>query len=243
LSTVDRSDGGVWFKGVLDKEAALELKAFLSAFARPRTDAGEPDLRGPQRRQGDAFAELIHHGVTCGTTTEPDDDDDDAPSGKKNPAVQMVVTLSWEDLAADLRRIIMTGYGVISPEAARRMACDAQIIPAVLNGKSLPLDIGTKTRSIPIGIRRALILRDWGCAFPGCDRPGVWTDAHHVWHWRHGGPTKLGNLVLLCHTHHRIIHHTKWSVIIRGGIPYFIPPADIDPTRTPIRHARYNMKC
>ncbi|WP_187369703.1 hypothetical protein [Fodinicola acaciae] len=60
---------------------------------------------------------------------------------------------------------------------------------------------------------------------------------------RFGGETKLHNLVLLCFAHHQIVHHSQWKIIMRGGIPYFIPPAFIDPTRTPIRHARYSMKC
>ncbi len=75
------------------------------------------------------------------------------------------------------------------------MACDAQIIPIVLGSASQVLDIGRRCRTVPAGIRTALTHRDQGCAFPGCDRPPSWTDAHHIQPWSQGGPTTLSNLV------------------------------------------------
>ncbi len=59
--------------------------------------------------------------------------------------------------------------------------------------RTIPTD-GRETRTVPTGIRRALVLRDRGCAFPGRDRPASWCDAHHLRHWADGGPTSLGNL-------------------------------------------------
>jgi predicted restriction endonuclease len=56
------------------------------------------------------------------------------------------------------------------------------------------------------GMRRAVILRDRRCRFPGCDRPHSWCDAHHVVHWADGGPTAVPNLLLLCRHHHRMVH-------------------------------------
>jgi hypothetical protein len=84
-------------------------------------------------------------------------------------------------------------------------------------------------------MRRALIARDQGCAFPGCGRPPRWCQAHHIQFWADGGPTTLHNLVLLCgHDHHRI-HHDGWQVDPGpDGHPQFHPPPWIDPTRTPI---------
>ncbi|MFP5022414.1 HNH endonuclease signature motif containing protein, partial [Pseudonocardia phyllosphaerae] len=48
-------------------------------------------------------------------------------------------------------------------------------------------------------------------------------------------PTELNNLVMLCKSHHRLIHKPGWEVRIRGGLPEFIPPAWIDPARRPKR--------
>jgi len=116
---------------------------------------------------------------------------------------------------------------------ARKLACDATLIPTVLGSASEPLDIGRASRVVPPGLRRALITRDRGCAFPGCRRPPRWADAHHIRHWADGGPTALDNLVLLCDHHHDVIHHTDWEVTISDGRPVFTPPAWLDPLRRP----------
>jgi hypothetical protein len=95
----------------------------------------------------------------------------------------------------------------ITPGQARRIACDAAVIPIVLGGDSEPLDIARATRVVPAGLRRALQARDGGCRFPGCDRPAPWCDAHHLIHWADGGPTSLDNLILTCRHHHTLLHH------------------------------------
>ncbi len=87
-----------------------------------------------------------------------------------------------------------------APETARRLACDASL---VRNGR--------KTRAIPPALRRALRARDRGCRFPGCENHRF-LDAHHVQHWARGGPTTLGNLVLLCRHHHRLLHEGGWRI-------------------------------
>jgi hypothetical protein len=113
------------------------------------------------------------------------------------------------------------------------MACDSAVIPAVLGANSEPLDIGRKTRVVSTPMRRALVLRDGGCAFPGCTIPAKWCDAHHQHHWVDGGTTALPNLVLLCSAHHDLLHHSDWQVTMHHGRPQFLPPTYIDPSRTP----------
>jgi 5-methylcytosine-specific restriction protein A len=107
------------------------------------------------------------------------------------------------------------------------------VVPVVFDGAGQPLDVGRLTRSIPDGLRRAVTARDRGCAHPGCDRPPSWCEIHHVLPWEHGGPTALGNLVMLCKAHHRQIHTTDWAVRLRGGLPEFIPPPWIDAEQKP----------
>ena len=76
-----------------------------------------------------------------------------------------------------------------------------------------------------------------GCAFPGCDRPPGWCEAHHIRHWAAGGPTSLANGVLLCGAHHRLIERGDWEVrLAADGIPEFRPPPWIDPDRRPRRN-------
>ena len=79
-------------------------------------------------------------------------------------------------------------------------------------GASELLDVGRRTRIVPPALRRALEVRDRGCAFPRCDRPPPWCDAHHLVHWAHGGPTTLDNLALLCGQHHHAIHDRGWTL-------------------------------
>jgi hypothetical protein len=89
-------------------------------------------------------------------------------------------------------------------------------------------------------LRRLLEHRDGGCAFPGCDRPPAWCHAHHIVPWSKGGPTTLGNGVLLCGYHHRLVHQGQWTVrLARDGLPEFVPPKWIDAQRTPIRNHRH----
>ncbi len=69
------------------------------------------------------------------------------------------------------------------------LACDAAVIPIILDGAGQPLDVGRATRTIPDGLRRAVAARDLGCAFPGCGRPPSWCEVHHIREWRDGGET------------------------------------------------------
>ncbi|MFC5140686.1 hypothetical protein ACFPK1_20795 [Actinomycetospora rhizophila] len=129
------------------------------------------------------------------------------------------------------------GYGLLDsgmrvhPGTLRRWACDAEIVPVVLGSRSEPLDVGRKQRTAPEAVRRALDLRDGGCAFPGCSRRPRRCQAHHVDHWFDGGVSALDNMCLLCRFHHQLIHHGHWSVRIVDGRPWFTPPDWLDPER------------
>ena len=103
---------------------------------------------------------------------------------------------------------------VLSAATVRRMACDAAVIPVILGSQSQPLDVGRQERLVTRAIRTALWLRDAGCTFPGCTTPAQWTDAHHVRHWLHGGPTSLTNLALLCPRHHTHVHTKNLTATI-----------------------------
>jgi len=99
----------------------------------------------------------------------------------------------------------------LSEETARRLACDASLVE-ITERDGEPLSIGRKTRTIPLGMRRALQARDRRCRFPGCDNRRF-LDAHHIRHWARGGETNLDNLVLLCTRHHRFVHEAGYSVV------------------------------
>jgi hypothetical protein len=108
------------------------------------------------------------------------------------------------------------------------------------------LDVGRAERLVTDEVRAALIARDRGCVFPGCDAPPSRCEAHHIIPWWAGGVTALHNLVLLCHSHHPIIEPARhalrdqWQVrIATDGLPEFTPPTRLDPTGKTLRHARH----
>ena len=102
--------------------------------------------------------------------------------------------------------------GVIPGETALRIACDASLTVVTIDGDDRLLSVDRATRTVPPSLRRALVARDRGCRFPGCDRPPEWTDGHHLRHRAHGGEMKASNLVLLCRRHHRLVHEGGWHL-------------------------------
>ncbi|MGO4806213.1 DUF222 domain-containing protein [Arthrobacter sp. 2MCAF15] len=126
--------------------------------------------------------------------------------------------------------------GPVTASTVRQIACDADIIPVVLGGGRRVLDIGRASRIFPPHIRKALIARDRGCAFPGCTIPATWCDAHHITYWSRGGTTGTENGTLLCSHHHHVIHKENWSIRLTNGIPWFIPPPHLDPRQAPRRN-------
>ena len=154
----------------------------------------------------------------------------------------MTVTMRYNDLKRRIEAAVLAYGGPISAAEARRIACDAQIIPAVLGSGSEVLDVGRTSRLFTPPIRRALALRYKGCAFPGCDRPVAWCDAHHVTHWLHDGESAYSNGVLLCRHHHTEIHKEHWRIVFAGdGIPEFIPPPWIDKDQKPRRNTANHL--
>jgi hypothetical protein len=96
---------------------------------------------------------------------------------------------------------------------AARLRAARRLLPPALGGPpTQPLEVGRATRTVARAQRNALVVRDGGCAFPGCDRPQGWCETHHLRHWAHGGPTDLANLTLLCRAHHRAVHEGGWRL-------------------------------
>ncbi|MCG5467591.1 HNH endonuclease, partial [Micromonospora sp. LAH09] len=217
------ADGRLRLTGILDSETAGLLRAAIDPLTAP---SGPDDQRCAGQRRHDALADLCRLSLRTG----------ELPENGGDPA-QIVVTTSFDALAGQLGAGTLDTGLHLTPETVRRLACDAAILPAVLNSTGQPLDVGRQRRLVTGPLRRALVLRDGGCAFPGCDRPPRWCDAHHIRHWADGGPTNLSNAVLLCGHHHRHLHHSDWTVRLAGdGCPEFIPPAWLDPDQLPRRN-------
>ncbi len=126
--------------------------------------------------------------------------------------------------------------GPVTASTIRKIACDADILPVVLGGEGRILDIGRASRVFPPHIRKALTARDQGCAFPRCTIPAPWCEAHHITYWSRGGSTGTDNGTLLCSHHHHVIHKEQWTIQMRSGVPWFIPPPHLDPRQQPQRN-------
>jgi Domain of unknown function (DUF222) len=230
LNLSPQPEGRVRLSGLLDVETGALLRTVLDPLTRPH---GQADDRTPGQRRHDALAEVCRLALRTGDL--PD-------SGGGEPA-QLVVTTSYDVMVGQLGAGMLDTGQTLSAESVRRLACDAQILPAVLGGNSQILDLGRQRRLFTGPIRRALVLRDRGCAFPACDRPPRWTAAHHVVHWSAGGKTAVDNGVLLCGRHHRVVHHDGWQVRIAADRhPEFTPPPWIDPRQQPRRNT-YHRRC
>ncbi|WP_052685205.1 HNH endonuclease signature motif containing protein [Lentzea aerocolonigenes] len=200
----------------VDAETGAKLDAQIDALAKPAPN----DLRFAPEREGDAFCEIVnlaaradHHRISGGER------------------VQLTVTVDYDKLRQGIGTARLDNGEHIPMNQVRKIACDSGIIPMLLGSRSQIHDVGRKTRTINAGLRRMLVARDKGCAFPGCTRPPKHCEAHHVRHWSNGGETNLDNLALLCLRHHNLVHHSGWQVQMAGGIPIFRPPGYVDPAR------------
>jgi Domain of unknown function (DUF222)/HNH endonuclease len=96
--------------------------------------------------------------------------------------------------------------------AAHLQTAMTRLPPTLGGAPTQPLEVGRTSRVVTAAQRVALVVRDGGCAVPGCDRPPAWCEAHHLVHWLHGGATDLANLALLCRAHHRAVHEGSWRL-------------------------------
>ncbi|MFI6307609.1 DUF222 domain-containing protein [Amycolatopsis thailandensis] len=225
----EREDGWWRLHGLLDPEFGARVNALFETWGqrRPVDEDGNRDPRTPGERHGDALFDAIHYAMT----------NDKAPT-LSGDRTTIVVTVPLDTLTSGLGMACVDEVTRITARHVRMLACDAKIIPAVLGSESEPLDIGRAARTVTPAQRRALNLRDHGCAFPGCHRKPKHCEAHHILPWGALGDTDLNNLCLLCRYHHMVIHgQSGWTVhIATDGKPEFVPPQYLDPLQNPRRN-------
>ncbi|MFS8103352.1 HNH endonuclease, partial [Lentzea alba] len=205
----------------LDAETGAKLDALIDPLAKPEPN----DLRFAPEREGDALCEIVDLATRA-----------DSYRIHGGERAQLTITVDYDKLRTAIGTARLDNGEHIPMDKVRKIACDAGVIPMVLGSRSQIHDVGRKTRALNAGLRRMLVARDSGCAFPGCTRPPKHCEAHHIHHWSDGGPTNLTNLVLLCRRHHDLIHHSDWQIKVIAGVPTFLPPAFIDPARRPRRN-------
>jgi hypothetical protein len=173
----------------------------LCSPARPTQTDIDADLPTPVRH-GLAFCQLLE-AIPAKSLPK---------AGGTNATIVVTMTLDQLTTALETAGVCDLDTGAqISAAEARRLACTAGIIPAVLGGRSQILDLGRTARYYNHHQRIAMALRDRGCTAQDCDRPPALCHAHHDIPWSQGGPTDLTHGRLLCGHHHRRIHDTRYQ--------------------------------
>ncbi|MDJ0356277.1 HNH endonuclease signature motif containing protein [Paenarthrobacter sp. PH39-S1] len=158
---------------------------------------------------------------------------------------QVLVTVDYRELFDKLATGRRAGEfmftGAVTAENVRELACNADLIPVVLGAAGEVLDQGRSRRLHTRAQRLALTARDRGCSRPGCTMPAAWTECHHVRFWdEHHGRTSVNNGALACTYDHHLIHQGRWKILMKHGLPYWVAPQDLDPSRTPRRNTYFN---
>lgn len=213
-------DGTTRISGRVPDHVGTRFATYLEAFANPRNDiarqqaahSGDPVVRLPYpKRLGQALCQFLE---TVDPTRLPLHGGD---------ATTLIVTIPFASLQADLATADLIGAGLvlgddltgdrITAAETRRLACTASILPAVLGGDGLPLDLGRARRLFSPAQRKALLVRDRTCRADGCDVPGTWCEAHHRRNpWHRGGNTNLDEGELLCSHHHHRAHDAAYRL-------------------------------
>jgi Domain of unknown function (DUF222)/HNH endonuclease len=200
LRLTEYGDGALRLDATLDSEGGALLRAALEPLA---GKDGADDYRGLAQRRADALVEICEQMLDAGAIPQ---------QGGQRPHLHVTTTLEalLDQVGAPAAEL--ESGALVSGTTVQRLACDGTMVRVLVNTDSQVVDVGRAARVVPAATRRALNVRDRGCAWPGCDRTAPWTQAHHQIHWSEGGPTDLSNLVLLCRRHHWMVHEGGFSI-------------------------------
>ncbi len=232
VSFTDGPDGMLTFFGKVDVVTGAPIKALLesmgSAAVRRQRHLPKDERFTPGQLMADVLSDVAKHAIGCQAVP-------------RRPKTTVVVRMGLADVVDDLRdaglvdelgipttrgRGLASCDGVlqpITPGTARLMAVEAQILPAVMGGDSLPLDLGDSKRLFTKAQTVAIVERDRGCI--RCSAPPAFCHTHHVKFWSDDGPTDVSNGVLLCAGCHHRLHEQRWT-LKRDGDRYVVQELD-----------------
>ncbi len=191
----DIEDGMTVLYGRFDPVTGARIETALSKKMNELWREEDPQNRcTPSQRMADALEALITRPGEHGRTQD----------------VKLLVIADYDTLSQQLGDARLEDGTPIPAAELRRLACDAQILPAIFKGPSQPLDLGRARRKASPAQRTALIGRDRACV--GCGAKAAWCQSHHIIHWQDGGPTDLDNMCLLCSRCHHQVHDRDWQV-------------------------------
>lgn len=209
LRATTTEDGGFAFSGLLYGAAAEQARVAFNAFRRPDTPG---ERRSPAQRGADAFEQLCAAALRVG----------DAPTDHGERPQVMIVFSAAEYAALGTSPELTTGRFLgsgqtVTGREVRNLVDDCEVFRLVLDEQGTPIEVSKSVRTVPVGLWRALLVRDGGCVWEGCDAPASWCDvAHGNRSFTRGGKLSLDNSLLLCRRHHRRFDQGSFSVRIEG---------------------------
>ena len=208
LSLFKSPDDGMFIlNGRFDLVAGNRIEAALAAEERrQRNENKSGDQTAFDQRMADALEHLV-----CADTSD-----------RKPQGTTLVLTADWDALNQKLADARLLDGTPLPVAEALRLACNADIVPAVFDTKNQELWAGRKLRLATEAQRAALIIRDKHCI--GCERSAVWCEAHHIEEWLTGGRTDIDNLVPVCTGCHHSIHDNGWVVCRNRNGTYELRP-------------------
>jgi hypothetical protein len=202
-------DGCLLVSGKFDPISASILKSKIGRLVENMFHSGDrevpvdvmPWIEPNDHRQAQALIALVNGASDTAS---------DMPT-----RAEIVVHVDLETLQHGLHTggTCRTALGADLPvETVRRLACEAEILPVVLDGRSVPIDVGRSKRLATIHQRRALEAIHPTCAIPDCEVIFDHCNVHHIDYWENGGATDLNNMVPLCSRHHHAAHEGGWKL-------------------------------
>ncbi len=230
LTLSPNRDGSYTISGRLTPLCGAIWRPILDSLSKPvPADDGARDERRPGQRRADGFQEA---GLLLNRAEQ-------LPHAG-GAAVTLLVNITDEQLRTG-EGLATTAHGDLIPVIRiLDLAGEAQTMSVQLDPRGGVMNYGRTKRIVPPEMRRAIAARDRGCTFPGCDRPPAWTEAHHFLGWLDGGETSIENCGLVCGFHHREFQRRGWLSVMLDGLPYWIPPAWLDPEQRPRRNTTFD---
>ncbi len=203
-SVTQGADGGVHVRASL---YGLAGERALTAFMAFRSHDGKDERRSNAQQGADALEAIFDAALRTG----------EAPT-QHGVRPHVLVTVPWSELVAQAGVAELGFTGPVTMAELGPLLADCDLTRVVLNADSVPIEVSKRTRYIPTGLWAALVARDGGCAWPGCDAPPAWCQAAHGnIPYRHDGKLKLADAALLCLRHHRRFDHGPWKLTVDGN--------------------------
>ena len=197
----------LWLEGSWPSEQGAVIAKAIDRMAGRLPDIVVDEDESPSfeaslaMRRADALVALASHRIA-----------EDADADRAT----VVVHVDAETLSSEHGGAEIDSGGVVGADTVRRLACDGRIEFAFHARGGRTVGVGRATRTPPPWLVRQVRQRDRGCTFPGCDAHRF-LHAHHIRHWGRGGSTDLDNLVLVCTSHHKLVHEYGWDVGLGPG--------------------------